>query len=213
MRYIHTWRHWWWGRAFRCWTLGGSPSGTFGRSPLPPDHAFATPWGNSKNMSAWPVIRLWVCTCTWSMSHMTTLWTVLCLSTSLAAEPSPPPMMKTVFGLKRQRQRISARCWSVVNLICAKCWSIQSNTGVTTPANWNRFPKLKGARPRIATSAEIWCLIWTFEWWEIQKTKQELPDWQSLKRITTYLSEGVVVVVLHAYFGWKSRGGCIKDSW
>jgi hypothetical protein len=31
---------------------------------------------------------------------MTTLWTVLCFSVSLAAEPSPPPMMNTVFGLQ-----------------------------------------------------------------------------------------------------------------
>jgi hypothetical protein len=37
---------------------------------------------------------------TLSMSHMTTLSTVLCLRTSLAADPSPPPIMNTVFGLQ-----------------------------------------------------------------------------------------------------------------
>jgi hypothetical protein len=31
---------------------------------------------------------------------MTTLSTVLCLRTSLAADPSPPPIMNTVFGLQ-----------------------------------------------------------------------------------------------------------------
>lgn len=33
------------------------------------------------------------------MSHMTTFSTVLCLSISLAVEPSPPPIIKMVFGL------------------------------------------------------------------------------------------------------------------
>lgn len=37
---------------------------------------------------------------TTSMSHMTTFSTVLCLSISLAVEPSPPPIIKMVFGLK-----------------------------------------------------------------------------------------------------------------
>lgn len=37
---------------------------------------------------------------TWSMSHITTLWMVLCLSTSLAADPSPPPIINTVLGLQ-----------------------------------------------------------------------------------------------------------------
>uniref|UniRef100_A0A2P2IH77 Thermospermine synthase ACAULIS5-like n=1 Tax=Rhizophora mucronata TaxID=61149 RepID=A0A2P2IH77_RHIMU len=34
------------------------------------------------------------------MSHMTTFSRVLCLSISLAVEPSPPPIMKIVLGLK-----------------------------------------------------------------------------------------------------------------
>lgn len=34
------------------------------------------------------------------MSHMTTFSTVTCLRISLAVDPSPPPIIKTVLGLK-----------------------------------------------------------------------------------------------------------------
>ena len=34
------------------------------------------------------------------MSHITTLFTVLCLRSSLAVDPSPPPIIKTFFGLE-----------------------------------------------------------------------------------------------------------------
>ena len=43
------------------------------------------------------IFRTWKFTS--SMSHMATFSTVLCLSNSLAVEPSPPPMMKMFLGL------------------------------------------------------------------------------------------------------------------
>lgn len=36
------------------------------------------------------------------MSHMTTFSIVLCLSNSLAVEPSPPPITNTVLGLNKK---------------------------------------------------------------------------------------------------------------
>lgn len=42
---------------------------------------------------------------TWSMSHMITLWMVLCLRTSLAADPSPPPIINTALGLQLLNKR------------------------------------------------------------------------------------------------------------
>lgn len=53
---------------------------------------------------------------------MTTLRTVLCLRTSLAAEPSPPPMMNTVSGLtshtgKKDQRMLLINCQCVEMLL------------------------------------------------------------------------------------------------
>ena len=72
---------------------------------------------------------------TWSMSHMTTRCTVLCLRTSLAAEPSPPPMMNTVFGLEpSHQQRISACCYSAIN-VWKCCWLGVENSALVPQKN------------------------------------------------------------------------------
>lgn len=54
--------------------------------------------------SVWTTMKieprgLWTILITWSISHITTFSMELCLSASLAADPSPPPIMKIVFGL------------------------------------------------------------------------------------------------------------------
>lgn len=67
---------------------------------------------------------------TWSMSHMTTLSTVLCLSISLAVDPSPPPIIKMCLGLTEKKYK---PCYIVIaepasRFMFAKGWSRESGT-------------------------------------------------------------------------------------